>query len=293
MWQPILYTMHKLIYFIKKIYVPAIFIILELTALICYSTSSPYSQSRLMSINHYITGWSGGVFMQMRGYFHLRKDNVALNERIAELENRLNAYRALVTDDVEIGIDLQSHQYITGKVVCNSLNRPQNYIVINRGLNDGVRIGTSVLSPEGYAVGYITNCSQSYSIAQSILNTSFNVSSRLTKDRSMGLVSWRGGDPYTVEFTDVSKYAQIAVGDTVEAIDFSEYFPSGTIIGTIESLEMNEEQTMYNCTLRLAADIARIDNVILVDGRDIDEVRNLKKHTTPSYLMDEEEEEDN
>ena len=65
--------------------------------------------------------------------------------------------------------------------------------------------------------------------------------------------------------------------------------PSGTIIGTIESMEMNEEQTMYNCTLRLAADIARIDNVILVDGRDIDEVRNLKNNPTPSYLMNEED----
>ena len=276
--------MHKLIYFLKQIYIPVIFIILEITALVFYSTSSPYSQSRLMSINHYVTGWSGNIFLQMRSYFNLRKDNAMLNERIAELENRLNAYKSQLPTDVEISVDLQSHQYITGKVVSNTLNRPQNYIVINKGLSDNVRIGMSVLSPEGYAVGYITNCSQNFSIAQSILNTSFNVSSRLSKDRSMGLVSWNGGNPHLAKFSDVSKYATINIGDTVEAIDFSEYFPSGTIIGTVESMEMNDEQTMYTCTIRFAADIARIDNVLLVDGRDVDEVRHLKTEPTLQYL---------
>lgn len=276
--------MHKLIYFLKQVYIPVIFIILEVTALLFYSTSSPYSQSRLMSINHYVTGWSGNIFLQMRNYLNLRKDNAMLNERIAELENRLNAYKSQLPADVEISVDLQSHQYITGKVVSNTLNRPQNYIVINKGLSDNVRIGMSVLSPEGYAVGYITNCSQNFSIAQSILNTSFNISSRLSKDRSMGLVSWSGGSPHIAKFTDVSKYATINIGDTVEAIDFSEYFPSGTIIGTVESMEMNDEQTMYTCTIRFAADVARIDNVLLVDGRDVDEVRHLKTEPTLQYL---------
>ena len=276
--------MHKLIYFLKQVYIPVIFIILEVTALLFYSTSSPYSQSRLMSINHYVTGWSGNIFLQMRNYLNLRKDNAMLNERIAELENRLNAYKSQLPADVEISVDLQSHQYITGKVVSNTLNRPQNYIVINKGLSDNVRIGMSVLSPEGYAVGYITNCSQNFSIAQSILNTSFNISSRLSKDRSMGLVSWSGGSPHIAKFTDVSKYATINIDDTVEAIDFSEYFPSGTIIGTVESMEMNDEQTMYTCTIRFAADVARIDNVLLVDGRDVDEVRHLKTEPTLQYL---------
>ena len=89
-----------------------------------------------MSINHYIVGWSGNIFLQMRGYFNLRKDNAMLNERIAELENRLNAYRSQLPEDIEIGVDLQTHQYITGKVVSNTINRPQNYIVIDKGLSD-------------------------------------------------------------------------------------------------------------------------------------------------------------
>jgi hypothetical protein len=54
---------------------------------------------------------------------------------------------------------------------------------------------------------------------------------------------------------------------------------------------MNDDNTMYNCKLRLAADIARIDNIILVDSRDIDEVRHLKTEPAPQLLpMNDEDE---
>ena len=179
--------------------------------------------------------------------------------------------------------------YVAAKVVSNSLNKQQNYLVVNKGLDDNVRIGMSVLSPEGYAVGYITNCSQKFSIATSILSTSLKISSRLTTDRSMCLAYWRGGDATEFQVTDISKYAKFEKGETVEAMDFSEYFPSGTIIGTVESIEMNDDQTMYNCTLRLAADFSRIDNVILVDNRDIDQVRVLKREPIATTEINEQD----
>lgn len=273
--------MHKLIYFFKKIYVPLLFIILEVVAISLYATSSPYSQARTLAISHHVVGWANGLFSGLKGYLTLRHDNIALTERIAELESRLNAYREQLPENFELGIDLHSDQYIAGKVVSNSVNRLQNYIVVNKGLSDGVRIGMSVLSAQGYAVGSITNCSDNFSIAASLLNTSVRVSARLAEDKSMGLVYWQGGDSQIAQFNNVPKYAKIEVGDIVEAIDFSEYFPNGTILGSVESAVLNEDQTMYNCIIRLAADMSRIDNVILVDGQDIDQVRRLKSEPYP------------
>lgn len=282
-----LHYMHKLIYFLKKIYIPLIFLLIEIIAIAVYAGSTPYSQSRMLSINHYVTGWTQRLFTEVSGYFALRNDNIALTEHIAELENKLNAYQSLIQEQVDISVDLQSSQYIAARIVSNSINRPHNYIVVNKGLSDGVRIGMSVLSAEGFAVGSITNCSQNFSIASSILNTSLKISARLSEDGSMGLANWRGGDAHIMEFSDITKYAQISVGDTVEAIDFSEYFPSGTIIGTIESFELNDDQTMYNCRLKIAADMSRINNVILVDNHSIDEVRRLKSEPEPTPNPDE------
>ena len=52
---------------------------------------------------------------------------------------------------------------------------------------------------------------------------------------------------------------------------------------------MNDDQTMYNCTLRLAADFSRIDNVILVDNRDIDQVRVLKREPIATTEINEQD----
>ena len=284
--------MHKLIYFIKKIYIPFLFLAVEVMAIYYYSTSTPYSQSRLSGLSYYLCGWSGSLFTKLGNYFSLEQDNVALNERIAELESLLSNYQTLYPQTVQTELDLSPNMYVPAKVVSKTLNRSVNYFVVNKGIDDNVRIGMSVLSPEGYAVGYITNCSQSFSIAVSLLSTSFKVSARLSEDRSMGTVYWSGGDIHTLQMSDISKYAVFEEGETVEAIDFSEYFPSGTILGTVESKQMNDEQTMFSCTLRIAADLSRIDNVILVDNREVEQVRILKQEPVASPTSMEPENED-
>lgn len=284
--------MHKLIYFIKKIYIPFLFLAVEVMAIYYYSTSTPYSQSRLSGLSYYLCGWSGSLFTKLGNYLSLEQDNVALNERIAELESLLSNYQTLYPQTVQTELDLSPNMYVPAKVVSKTLNRSVNYFVVNKGIDDNVRIGMSVLSPEGYAVGYITNCSQNFSIAVSLLSTSFKVSARLSEDRSMGTVYWSGGDIHTLQMSDISKYAVFEEGETVEAIDFSEYFPSGTILGTVESKQMNDEQTMFSCTLRIAADLSRIDNVILVDNREVEQVRILKQEPVASPTSMEPENED-
>lgn len=284
--------MHKLIYFIKKIYIPFLFLAVEVMAIYYYSTSTPYSQSRLSGLSYYLCGWSGSLFTKLGNYLSLEQDNVALNERIAELESLLSNYQTLYPQTVQTELDLSPNMYVPAKVVSKTLNRSVNYFVVNKGIDDNVRIGMSVLSPEGYAVGYITNCSQNFSIAVSLLSTSFKVSARLSDDRSMGTVYWSGGDIHTLQMSDISKYAVFEEGETVEAIDFSEYFPSGTILGTVESKQMNDEQTMFSCTLRIAADLSRIDNVILVDNREVEQVRILKQEPVASPTSMEPENED-
>lgn len=273
--------MHKLIYFLKKTYVPILFVLIEIGAICLYADSSPYSQARTLAASHYIAGWGDRLFGSMRSYLSLRRDNIALTERIAELESRLNAYKQMVPDNVEVELELDNDQYIACKVVSNSINHLQNYIIINKGLNDGVRIGMSVLTAQGYAVGSITNCTENFSVAASLLNTSVKVSARLSTDKSMGLFYWPGGDSQIALFSNVPKYAQIETGDMVEAIDFSEYFPDGTILGSVESAELTDDQTMYTCTVRLAADMSRLDNVILVDGHNIEQVKRLKREPIP------------
>ena len=48
------------------------------------------------------------------------------------------------------------------------------------------------------------------------------------------------------------------------------------LIGWVESAELNETRTAYKVHVRLAAEMSRLTDVILVENRDMSEVRGLQ-----------------
>ncbi len=268
--------MHKLLYFIRNSYVAIIFIVLEIVAIRSYAYSTPYTQSQLLSVSHSVTRFVQSLFNDIGGYMSLRRENIILTERLAELENRLDALEdGAVATDVAPNI-FQQCEFMAARVVSNSVNRAENYITLNKGIADGVRINMAVVTPDGYAVGTIVNCSDNFSIARSMLNTSLRVGARLAKDGSIGTVGWNGGDSQVVDFNEVTKYAKVEVGDVVTASGFSHYFPSDIVIGTIESVVLPERATTYNCRVRLSADMSRLYNVLLIKNNSADEATMLE-----------------
>lgn len=268
--------MHKLLYFIRNSYVAIIFIVLEIVAIRSYAYSTPYTQSQLLSVSHSVTRFVQSLFNDIGGYMSLRRENIILTERLAELENRLDALEdGAVATDVAPNI-FQQYEFMAARVVSNSVNRAENYITLNKGIADGVRINMAVVTPDGYAVGTIVNCSDNFSIARSMLNTSLRVGARLAKDGSIGTVGWNGGDSQVVDFNEVTKYAKVEVGDVVTASGFSHYFPSDIVIGTIESVVLPERATTYNCRVRLSADMSRLYNVLLIKNNSADEATMLE-----------------
>ena len=268
--------MHKLPYFIRNSYVAIIFIVLEIVAIRSYAYSTPYTQSQLLSTTNSVTRFVQSFFNDIGSYFSLRRENIMLTERLAELENRLD-----VLEDGSIATDVapnifQQYEFMAARVVSNSVNRAENYITLNKGIADGVRINMAVVTPDGYAVGTIVNCSDNFSIARSMLNTSLRVGARLAKDGSIGTIGWNGGDSQIVDFSEVTKYAQVEVGDVVTASGFSHYFPSDIVIGTVESVVLPEHATTYNCRVRLSADMSRLYNVLLIKNNSADEATMLE-----------------
>ena len=85
-----------------------------------------------------------------------------------------------------------------------------------------------------------------------------------------------------VDFVEVSKYADIQTGDKVHAAGFSHYFPREVVIGEVESATLASNGASYNCKVRLAADMGRVFNVVLVRNTGAGEAKALeesvKKH---------------
>ncbi len=273
--------MYKLIEFIRRIYVVLLFIVIEAIALNYYAHSSYYTQAKILSHANTVTGGVKSAVFGVRHYFTLRHENELLSERVAELEMQVSVYReqaaAAGLDTMQLGIDeLSQYRYMTARIVSNSIARDRNYITLNRGIAHGVTENMAVISPDGMMIGYVIGCSERYSVVMPMLNIDFRTSGKIVGDDRFGSISWGGGSPHRMNMSELSKYAEIDIGDEVVSSGLSHYFPEGVKIGYVESYSLNDTQTAYDVVIRLAADITKISNVILIENLDYGEASHLE-----------------
>jgi rod shape-determining protein MreC len=272
--------LRKLLEFIRSTYVVVLFVVLEAIAISYYAHSTYYTQARLLARSNQVVGGVHGLFAGIRHYFSLGRENRNLLAYVAELKERL-AMSEEIGDVVRLDSYMQElgaskYRVMTASVISNTVNRAQNLIVLNRGRRDGVVEEMALLASDGSMAGYVVDCSERYSVVMSVLNTSFRASGKLVGDDYFGSIYWDGVDPHTVVLDELSKYAEPQPGQEVVTTGFSQYFPADVLIGWVESAELNETRTAYKVHVRLAAEMSRLTDVILVENRDMSEVRGLQ-----------------
>lgn len=280
--------MYKLIEFIRRIYVVLLFILIEAIALNYYAHSSYYTRAKILSHANMVTGALQQGILSLRQYFTLRSENEMLTSRIVELENTLTLYRerdmqqqtdtlSLAAMDSTMMASMSQYRYMSARVVSNTINSPRNLITINRGHQDGVLGEMAVITPDGAMVGYVVECSERYSIVMPLLNTEFRTSGKIAGDEHFGSISWDGTSPHRVQLSELTKYSEFEEGDEVVAAGLSHIFPEGIRIGYVESRKENSNLTSYDVEVRLAADMTRLSNVILIENTSYAEITNLEQ----------------
>ncbi len=270
--------MYRLFEFIRSTFVVILFIIAEMVAIGNYAWSSSYTRAKIFVLTNSVTGSLSGVMHNISHLLDLPEENRLLVERIAELESQIDLYADLADDSLvadQITYSNPKHSYIVGRVVSNSINKRDNYIVIDRGIDDGVYQNMAVITPSGQMLGYVAACSEHYSAALSIISHNFTTSGKIENGANYGSIKWEGADRHHLTMNNLSKYEIFEVGDNVVSTGFSQIFPGGVTIGKVKSFVLNEMETAYDLSIEIAAPLTAIDYVLLVGVRDAGEVNGL------------------
>lgn len=269
--------MHRLIEFIKRIYVFVIFLVLESLALWSYASSSPYTEAKILSRTTAVGSAISGTITDIGQYFSLASENRMLTERIATLSEQLEIAAAndtVALDASHISIQESLHfRYRPASVISMTTNRPNNHIILDKGSKDGIAKDMGVITPDNKLIGYVTSCTDHYSVVQPMLNVNFSTGGRLMDNGHVCVIHWNQGSKYEVEAVELSVYSDPQVGMAVEVR--SERLPDGVLIGHIESFEMNTAKSAYSATIRIAADMASLDNVLIVENTHYGEIETL------------------
>lgn len=238
--------------------------------------SHNYHRSQFINSANSLTGGVYGTFNGIGQYFNLKEQNQILVEENKKLrEQILNTPETVSTSLIDTTLIDDRFEIISAKVYKNSYNSPNNYLTINRGKRDSIQQDYGVITSKGI-VGIIDNSSHKFSTVLSILSDKSRINATLKSSNQSGSLTWNGNSPYFAQLDDVSKFAKVAVGDTIITGGQSAIFPKGIGIGRVEAFNTDETGDTYTIEVRLFNDMTTLEHIYIIKNKDLTEIKSLE-----------------
>jgi rod shape-determining protein MreC len=231
--------MRNLLNFLLKNNNLIIFLILESIAFFLLSSGNNYHNTRVVKSARGVTIGIEKRVSNARAYLNLRESEKKLEVENTLLRNRLGSLgikEDLLFFSVFDSVYRQKYVWTSAEVVNNSVNRQKNFFTLNKGRMQGLSVDMAVTSGAGVA-GIIVACSDNFSVAMSLLNIDFRLSSRIRSNGYFGSLNWDGRNISHAVLNEIPQHVQLNIGDTVETTGYSTVFPEGLMIGTISEFE--------------------------------------------------------
>lgn len=268
--------MQQIINFVIRNKTFLLFLLLFSIALALTIQSHSYHRSKFINSANALSGGVYGTVNSIDKYFNLEQENEILAEENRILREQLfNANASSENSFIDTTFSNGRYRVTTADVYKNSYSRINNYLTLNRGTNDSIKQDFGVITSRGI-VGIIDNTSANYATVLSILNKKSRINAKLKSSNHNGSLTWNGDSPYTTQLEDVSTFAPVKVGDTIETGGQSAIFPKGIGIGIIESFETDVSGDTYNIQVKLFNDMTNIGTVYVIENIDKAEITTLE-----------------
>jgi rod shape-determining protein MreC len=233
-----------------------------------------------------ITGKVSSQVNNVEYYFLLKKTNDSLVKVNANLYNKLKQNYEMPDSVTKLAIDTmqvdtvyhkRKYLYMPAKVIGNSVSQPNNYLEVHRGSLEGVTPDLGVTDINNSVVGTVVDVSKNYAVIMSLLHRQSNISAKLKKSGETGSIIWDGIRPNIVTLKDISKDIKVAKGDTVITSGFSDKFPFGLLIGTVQEVVNDKTNSTYLIKVKTAANFYNLQYVNIINNLQKDEPQLLLK----------------
>ena len=269
--------MYNLIRFIQKHHFVILFLVLEVLCILMMTWTQNFHRQKRVNVTNDVVGSVYETGRDIGDYFRLRK----INEQLAEENALLRRQVTVVTDTAQRFYDERNtdtvYEFIPARVVNSTVNRPNNYILINKGSRDGVEKDMGVVSPEGI-VGIVSEVSPHYASVMSILHSNSTISVRFKSNGQLANLRWETSNYRYGIIDDIPTHLVPNEGDTIVTSSYSFIFPENLMVGTVMELIVEPSGTLNKAKIRFATDFSSLKYVYMIHHTDKAELDTLLKH---------------
>lgn len=276
--------MRTFLEFLRKHNYLLLFFILEAVSFTLLFRFNSYQGSVWLTAAGRLTAQANSLYAEGESFLNLRYVNADLTHRNVLLQRQNELLReALKRKGVsEAFADSLSREAMTGYetipaiVVSSTTQRRNNYLVLNRGTEDGVRPELGVVNGQG-VVGIVYLCEKHHSLVIPLTNRKSNLSCRVRGGNYFGSLTWEGKDIRYATLDDIPRYAKVNKGDIVETSGYSAVFPPGLFVGRVTDVKNSSDGQSYTLSVLLGTDFSML--------RDVDVISTSYKAETDSLQV--------
>lgn len=247
-----------------------VFIILQAICLL----TIVYANERQGAIFFGATNSIAGQFNESRNQLIHRLDYKERYDSLHQayvdlLEQQPNVFydnRRLVDTSLNDAAFEQQYAYYPAQVIKRSVTQKDNYLIINKGSQQNIEPHMGVISRNGI-VGVVVAVNSHYARVLSLLHNRSRVTARIKRIGVDGSLTWRTGDPGTVNLEGIPGHYSLEPGDTIVTSTASRLFPPEVMIGTVQQFDLPPGSSTYRIQVALANDMRRLDEVYVVKNR--------------------------
>lgn len=218
---------------VQRIFIAVVFILLEVAALLMLSHNNQLQRLWIARISHGFMARTWGTTQAISDYFSLKGQNDRLALENDSLQRIVRSYElaAKEADPASRPVMMDNgFNYIPATIIKSSSNTQHNYLIIDKGSEDGVVRNSGVITTDG-VIGIVDAVSPHYSYAISFLNTELFISARLGESGAVGPLAWDGTSSDGAILKEIPLQFKFEPGDTVYTSGYSSIFPPDIPIG--------------------------------------------------------------
>jgi len=205
--------------------------------------------------------WASGGAVSRSEYEDLKKQNVQLRQRVAELQeakaeaDRLNALVSFA--------HAQDYATVGARIVGRPTDSWGGSVVIDRGTTKGVKAGDPVVAAGGL-MGQVIDVTPWNARVRLITDSSSGVSVLVQRTRANGVV--RGSLDGKLHLDFVDKVKMPVRGDVLVTSGLGQVYPKGIVVGEVTDVSSQQADLYPAVAVTSLVDIGRIEEVLVLTG---------------------------
>ena len=207
---------------------------------------------------------------EIDNYLNLRNENTKLKRENLNLKIQLNSKTKNSNATYKSG----NYNFNTAEIITNSIKYSRNYLMINKGSNDSVKLDDGLVTNNGI-IGIINKVSPKYSTAISILNSDLKINAKIKRTNHFGSLEWNGENHKSMTLHDIPKSANIKINDSVVSGGMSFIFQENIPIGKVKNIKLKDDSNYYLINVELFEDLSSLNSVYIISNYNKDDLNNL------------------